>query len=133
VGVRVLGRSGGVLRLDVDGHRLGARVHVDGPSVQVVLPGANVTLHREPRFPVHRRAHEPGAALAPMPGAVVEVLVEEGRRVARGDVLVVVEAMKMEHRIAADVDGVVARVEVAAGTQVEADDVLVVVEADEDA
>ena len=74
---------------------------------------------------------DPGAALSPMPGSVVEVLVDEGQDVVRGDVLVVVEAMKMEHRIAADVDGVVSEVRVSAGSQVEADDVLVVVRADD--
>ncbi len=133
VGVRVLARAPGRLRVEVDGHRLDARVHVDGPSVQVVLPSGNVTLRREPRFPHARTVEEPGAALSPMPGSVVEVLVEEGQQVTRGDVLVVVEAMKMEHRIAADVDGVVSAVKVQAGTQVEADDVLVVVDEAEDA
>ena len=131
--VRVLDRAPGRLLLQVDGHRFDALVHVDGPSVQVVLPGANVTLRREPRFPHARTAEEPGAALSPMPGSVIEVLVAEGQQVARGDVLVVVEAMKMEHRIAADVDGVVSAVKVQAGTQVEADDVLVVVDETEDA
>ena len=131
VAVRVLGRDGDRLLVEVDDHRVEAVVHVDGPSVQVVLPGANVTLRREPRFPAARTVDEPGAALSPMPGAVVEVLVEEGQRVARGEVLVVVEAMKMEHRIAADVDGVVSAVRVASGRQVEADDVLVVVDADD--
>ena len=133
VAVRVLDRAPGRLCLQADGHRFDALVHVDGPSVQVVLPGANVTLRREPRFPHARTAEEPGAALSPMPGSVIEVLVEEGQQVTRGDVLVVVEAMKMEHRIAADVDGVVSAVRVEAGTQVEADDVLVVVDEAEDA
>ena len=128
--VRILTRDQDRLRLEVDGHRVDALVHVDGPSVQVVLPGANVTLHREPRFPAARAVEEPGAALSPMPGAVVDVLVEAGQEVSRGDVLVVVEAMKMEHRIAADVDGTVAEVRVGPGDQVEADDVLVVIDPD---
>ena len=130
--VRVLDRDPHGLRLDVEGHRFDATVHVDGPSVQVVLPDANVTLHREPRFPHAAASDEPGAAVSPMPGSVVEVLVAEGDRVARGDGLLVVEAMKMEHRLEADVDGVVIDVRVAAGTQVEADDVLVVVDPDDD-
>ncbi len=133
VEVRVLAREAGDLRLDVGGHRLTATVHVDGPSVQVVLPDANVTLHREPRFPAASVADEPGAALSPMPGSVVEVLVEPGHQVTRGQVLVVVEAMKMEHRITAVVDGTVAEVRVEAGTQVQADDVLVVVDPDDEA
>ena len=130
--VHVVERGPQGLRLDVEGRRFDATIHVDGPSVQVVLPDANVTLHREPRFPHAAPSDEPGAAIAPMPGSVVEVLVSEGDRVARGDGLLVVEAMKMEHRLEADVDGVVADVRVAAGTQVEADDVLVVVHPDDD-
>ena len=44
---------------------------------------------------------------APMPGKVIKVAVEEGARVSKGDVLVLMEAMKMEHRIEAPADGVV--------------------------
>lgn len=113
--------------VDVDGRRVRARLHVDGPSVQVVLPTANVTLLREPRFPRVAAEAEPGAALSPMPGTVVSIEVSEGDQVTVGDLLAVVEAMKMEHRITCDVDGVVASVRVEAGTQVEADDVLIVV------
>lgn len=44
---------------------------------------------------------------APMPGKVTKVLVEEGQEVSKGDVLVIMEAMKMEHRIEAPADGTV--------------------------
>jgi propionyl-CoA carboxylase alpha chain len=130
VHARMVARDGDRVRVDVGGHQVHARVHVDGSSVQVALPGDNVTLIRAPRFPHRTLDAEPGAALSPMPGTVVSVAVAEGDRVAVGDLLAVVEAMKMEHRIACDVDGVVASVRVEAGTQVEADDVLVLVEPD---
>ncbi|MEX1280037.1 MAG: biotin/lipoyl-containing protein, partial [Acidimicrobiia bacterium] len=52
-------------------------------------------------------------------------------RVTKGQVLVVVEAMKMEHAVRAPSDGTVAEVRVAEGAQVEADEVLVVVDEDE--
>jgi propionyl-CoA carboxylase alpha chain len=61
-----------------------------------------------------------------MPGTVVRVEVNVGDRVAKGQVLVVIEAMKMEHRIAAPADGVVAEVRVGAGDSVDNNQVLVV-------
>jgi biotin carboxyl carrier protein len=57
---------------------------------------------------------------APMPGRVVEVLVTEGASVAKGDPLVVVEAMKMENVLKADAAGVVSKVHASAGDTVEA-------------
>ncbi len=69
----------------------------------------------------------PGAATlaAPMPGQVVAVPVAEGDRVEAGDVLVVVEAMKMEHPVVAPGPGVVASLAVAVGDAVTGDQVLV--------
>ncbi|MCE8539512.1 ATP-grasp domain-containing protein [Ruegeria pomeroyi] len=61
-----------------------------------------------------------GIIAAPMPGLVLEVSVAVGTKVARGDVLAVIEAMKMQHEIRADIDGIVTAVEAAAGLQVTA-------------
>ncbi len=62
-------------------------------------------------------AHE-GSLQAPMPGKVLELTVAPGDRVVRGQVLVVVEAMKMEHAVKSPRDGTVARVSVAVGDMV---------------
>ncbi len=61
----------------------------------------------------------PGDILAPMPGAVLEVLVAEGDRVERNQTVVLMESMKMELVITAPRDGVVRRVSVAPGQQVD--------------
>ncbi|HET6332564.1 MAG TPA: biotin carboxylase N-terminal domain-containing protein [Polyangiales bacterium] len=66
-----------------------------------------------------------GRALAPMDGSVVDVLVQLGQRVERGDTVAVIEAMKLELRVAADIAGVVRAVHVRPGTQVKARQVLV--------
>nr|MBF3181022.1 biotin/lipoyl-binding protein [Pseudomonas aeruginosa] len=71
-----------------------------------------------------------GTLKAPMDGAIVEVLVGEGERVGKGQLLLVLEAMKMEHPLKAGVDGVVRRVQVGRGEQVRNRQVLVEVEAD---
>jgi 3-methylcrotonyl-CoA carboxylase alpha subunit len=59
-----------------------------------------------------------GSLAAPMPGKVLQVLVQAGARVTRGAPLVILEAMKMEHTIAAPHDGRVAEIHIQAGEQV---------------
>ena len=53
------------------------------------------------------KADDDGGLCAPMPGKVLEVLVSEGQSVNKGDPLMVMEAMKMEHKIIAGSDGIV--------------------------
>ena len=63
---------------------------------------------------------------APMPGTVLKVNVPQGASVKKGDILLVLEAMKMENEIQAPRDGVVAQVAVTKGTAVDTGSVLVV-------
>jgi acetyl/propionyl-CoA carboxylase alpha subunit len=95
--------------------------HVDGP-------GGYVRLVERPRFPDAAREEDPGSLHAPMPGRIVKVMVGEGDDVTDGQVVIVLEAMKMEHSLRAPYDGVVRSVTAAPGDQVEAGTVLVVVE-----
>src|SRR5262249_46216130 len=66
-----------------------------------------------------------GSVIAPMPGKVVRVLVAPGDAVPAGQAVVVVEAMKMETTLAAEVDGTVAAVHAETGAMVDAGAVLV--------
>ena len=61
---------------------------------------------------------------APMPGKILAIKTEAGKAVKRGDVVVVLEAMKMENEIVAPQDGVVASINVAVGASVEPGEVL---------
>ena len=59
-----------------------------------------------------------GLLTAPMPGRIIKVMAQAGRKVAKGDPLLILEAMKMEHTITAPADGVVKELHYAAGEQV---------------
>ena len=64
---------------------------------------------------------------APMPGSIVSVKVKNGDTVNEGDVLCVLEAMKMENEIIAPADGTIIKTEVQQGSAVQTDDILVVI------
>jgi 3-methylcrotonyl-CoA carboxylase alpha subunit len=76
----------------------------------------------------HGAADGSGAILAPMPGKVIHVEVSQGQSVTRGQKLLTLEAMKMEHTLTAPFDGVVARLEAVAGQQVQVDVLLAQIE-----
>jgi pyruvate carboxylase len=83
---------------------------------------------QKPKRPPQRKvdAGNPRHIGAPMPGAVATINVAVGQRVARGDVVTTLEAMKMEAAVRAEIDGEVAEVLVQPGMQVDAKDLLVV-------
>ncbi len=78
-----------------------------------------------PRRP---KPSQPGDVAPPMPGKVVKVLVAEGDRVALGDPVLIIEAMKMESRVPAPIDGTVKAVHVKAGDDVKTDETLLLLE-----
>ncbi|MCH1540533.1 MAG: biotin/lipoyl-binding protein [Candidatus Poseidonia sp.] len=71
-----------------------------------------------------------GGLIAPMPGKVLQVLVKVGHTVEAGQALMVLEAMKMEHRIVAPSDGIVTMIHFADGDQVEQGASLLEIEAE---
>ncbi|WP_033438196.1 acetyl/propionyl/methylcrotonyl-CoA carboxylase subunit alpha [Saccharothrix sp. NRRL B-16314] len=121
----VVAASPDAVTFERDGVRTTFPVAVHGDRVDV---GA-VALRLRPRFPEPEAKIAEGASVAPMPGTVVRVAVEPGQRVEAGAELLVLEAMKMEHRVPASTGGTVTEVLVRAGQQVDAGDVLAVVQA----
>ncbi|MEH1165795.1 biotin carboxylase N-terminal domain-containing protein [Micromonospora sp. CPCC 205539] len=118
--------------LDVDGVRRAYRVHRVGSAVFVDGPDGAASLAELPRFPLPTAELAAGSLLAPLPGAVTRVHVQVGQRVAAGDPLLTLEAMKLEHPVLAPTDGVVAELPVPAGGQVRTGAVLAVVTSEED-
>ncbi|MRK00117.1 biotin/lipoyl-binding protein [Aeromicrobium sp. S22] len=130
-GVSVVEATPGRVVLDVDGVRETYDVRVGEGWVDVDGPLGPVDLVPLPRFVDPADVVAAGSLLAPMPAAVVAVPVQDGQQVARGDVIVVLEAMKMQHTIAAPTDGVVTQLSATPGSQVESGAVLAVIEATE--
>jgi len=103
-------------------------VTVGENTVDVDGPEGSYSFVPVPRFVDPSEVVAEGSLLAPMPAAVTQVAVEAGQAVQKGDVIVVLEAMKMQHTITAPADGVVAELDVSVGQQVESGAVLAVIE-----
>ncbi len=112
--------------LEVDGVLGFYRVNRVGDTHYVDGPGGLSRLVEKERYPTPGGAEQSGSLQAPMPGRVVEVVSGEGDEVEKGQVLVVMEAMKMEHGLRAPHSGRVVSVLATPGEQVESGQVLVV-------
>jgi 3-methylcrotonyl-CoA carboxylase alpha subunit len=122
----------GDLALDLDGVRGTMTVLRHGDGVTVAGDdGTWRLIYLDPVAPKADEAAAGGRLTAPMPGKVAQVLTKPGRRVKRGDALMVLEAMKMEHTIAAPADGTVERVNFAPGDLVDEGAELIALNAEE--
>jgi 3-methylcrotonyl-CoA carboxylase alpha subunit len=128
--IRVVSWEPPQLTLEEGSHRWHARISVDGDRRYVHTSQFSIGLLQKPRFPDKSQAVPAGGCVAPMPGKVIELRVAEGDTVQAGQLLLIMEAMKMEHSVAAPQGGTVAHVGVAAGDQVDADALLIVVSDD---
>ncbi len=135
--VRITDRVGDVMRVEIDGLFSTVRVAraagegqvEDGDILYVHLGDGESMVRLVPRFPAPAGLEsEPGSCVAPTPGVVRVVHVSEGDQVAKGQLLVTLEAMKMEHHLRAPVDGVVSAVRCAAGAAVDGGALLVKIE-----
>jgi propionyl-CoA carboxylase alpha chain len=135
--VRVVSAAPDGVTIEVD--RISTRVDVaigDASAtgvrdVEVDSRMGSLHLRVVPRFIDPADVVAQGSLLAPMPGTVIGVPLEEGAEVTAGQTVLVLEAMKMQHTISAPTDGVLTELAVAMGQQVSAGEVLAVVTAPE--
>jgi biotin carboxyl carrier protein len=117
-------RRRGTGRIGVDGHNVS--ISEDGDWRFVEWQGRTYRLQRAPALTIEQTAGDAGRSggsgrlTAPMPGRIVKIDVDEGQHVVQNQPLVVLEAMKMEHVVAAPHAGVVAAIRVRTGQQVAA-------------
>ena len=114
-------------------------ITVNGNTYEVIVEEVDSSYNRTPVYstpvapaaaPAAPKAPATGVAgankvVAPMPGTILDVKVSVGQAVKKGDVICVLEAMKMENDIPAPADGIIASVNVQKGSTVAANDVLV--------
>jgi 3-methylcrotonyl-CoA carboxylase alpha subunit len=116
----------------IGGHRINAAVAEVGPKLIVIYGGRQVEL-----LPVvdnfENTGSDSGAGviLAPMPGKIIQVFTKSGSMVAKGDPLIVMEAMKMEHTLIAAADGTIADVFHDVGDQVDDGTILIQIDIEE--
>jgi geranyl-CoA carboxylase alpha subunit len=132
INLTLLASDGRWATLELDGIRQRLAYHLNGDNLWLYGHNGNLQLTDITHQPASSAAGTgSGSVKAPMDGAIVEVLVEEGSSVSKGQLLVVLEAMKMEHPLKASIDGVVRRIGVIRGDQVKNRQLLVEIEATE--
>ncbi|MDZ7888294.1 MAG: acetyl/propionyl/methylcrotonyl-CoA carboxylase subunit alpha [Pseudomonas sp.] len=131
ISLTLLASDGRWLTLELDGIRRRIAYQQQGEQLWLYGHYGNLELLDVTHEPAGgQNAASSGAVKAPMDGAIVDVLVSEGERVSKGQLLVVLEAMKMEHPMKAGVDGTVRRIGISKGDQVKNRQLLVEIEAD---
>ena len=119
VGPLVFSRAGGSIDLQFAGRRMFIEIHQHGEINHLFASSGATRITVIDRMAHAGEAHaDTGRLTAPMPGKIVSFAVKAGDKVSKGQALAVMEAMKMEHSIAAPADGVVAELMYAPGDQV---------------
>ena len=126
--VAVFGVEGGQVDLEIDGRRL--QLAIAGTEDRWLVHGTDfdVDLTELPRLPLPGLLEIKGGLTAPMPGNVLATHVQQGEEVREGQLLLILEAMKMQHRIVAPFDGSVKELHVGEGDQVDNGALLVMLE-----
>jgi acetyl/propionyl-CoA carboxylase alpha subunit len=125
-GFRLSGASGQTVRFTAGAGRLNGAVppgvevlRLKNGDIAAMRAGETFVLHPYDPFESAEGAGVAADRIAtPMPGKIIQILVKPGERVKKGQPLAVLEAMKMEHTLAAPADSTVEAVDVAAGDQV---------------
>jgi len=115
----LMSQDGNDLSIKLGDQAVHGTVRRDGDVLHVFTNGAHYPLaYNDPMAHAGETEAEGGRLTAPMPGKVVAVLAAKGQEVKKGDALVIMEAMKMEHTIAAPHDGVIDDILYSVGDQV---------------
>jgi biotin carboxyl carrier protein len=133
-------------RVEIDGKSYDVDVEGEGPSYTVMVDGVSYEAsiqeegrkgevelrHQEPVVvaspsTVMSKPASPGSVPSPMPGTILKIHTAVGKKVSAGDLLITLEAMKMENQIASPLSGVIKRIPVKEGQAVNTGDILAVI------
>jgi 3-methylcrotonyl-CoA carboxylase alpha subunit len=125
--------EGDTLRAHLDGLKVSAAVVRDSDTLTILIRGEACRIEFVDRMALVDVDLEEGSKVtAPLPGKIVQVMVKPGSGVKKGDPLLILEAMKMEHAITASRDAVIADIPFAIGEQVTEGTELVLFEPERD-
>ena len=105
--------------IEVNNSRFFSKVTRDNDNIVVHGPWGDALFTILPRFTLPGSEAQAGGLIAPMPGKVVDLKVKTGSKVKKGDTLVILEAMKMEHQVKAPEDGKITKVLIKKDDQLE--------------
>ena len=114
--------------IEIDGQRFFSKVTKNNKVIVIHMPWGDAVLEILPRFVLPGSEVQAGGLIAPMPGKVIDLKVKVGSKVKKGETLVILEAMKMEHQVKASEDGKVSKLLIRKDDQLENGALLMVVD-----
>ncbi len=114
--------------IEIDNVRIRSKITYEDDLLLIQSKSGDVLFKILPKFETVKKVSIDGGLNAPMPGKVVEVKIKKGARIKKGDTLVILEAMKMEHKVLAPSDGKVKEILIHKDEQVENGATLVVLD-----
>ena len=113
--------------IEIGNTRFFSKITRSNETLVIHGPWGDILFKIMPRFKSIGQEVKDGGLIAPMPGKVIDLMVEVGSKIKKGDTLVVLEAMKMEHAIKAIEDGVIDELYIKNNDQVENGALLMVI------
>ena len=114
--------------VEIDNIRIRSKVTFDNELLLIQSKSGDVLFKILPKFETVKKVSIEGGLNAPMPGKVVEIKIKKGAKIKKGDTLIILEAMKMEHKVLAPSDGKVKEILIHKDEQVENGATLVVLD-----
>ena len=114
--------------IEIDNVRIRSKITYEDDLLLIQSKSGDVLFKILPKFETVKKVSIDGGLNAPMPGKVVEVKIKKGAKIKKGDTLVILEAMKMEHKVLAPSDGKVKEILIHKDEQVENGATLVVLD-----
>ena len=125
---KVIDWSPSGIDIEINTSRFYSKITQDDDNIVVHGPWGDALFKILPRFTLPGSEVQAGGLIAPMPGKVIDLKVKVGSKVKKGDTLVILEAMKMEHQVKASEDGKVTKVLIKKDDQLENGALLMVVD-----
>ena len=126
--VKMISWDRNFIDVEIDENRIRSKVTLENDLLLIQSKSGDVLFQVLPKFNTSKKEIIEGGLNAPMPGKVVDIKIKKGAKIKKGDTLVILEAMKMEHKVVAPSDGKVKEVLIQKDEQVENGATLVVLD-----